>query len=208
MNLKQSTAFTRTFLMVDSADHITGLAGLGSAVTVTIDKAGAGFGAAAGAVSELANGWYKVALTVVDTGTLGCLSFHCVGAGADPTDFNDQVSVSTIMTGIAVSSTLTVSDGIQKNNVGDVLAFTVTENGAPLDISAATGLSLILQTPGKAEKTRTPALAGGGTSGVVQYTTIAGDIDEAGEWFVQVGYTLGGWTGRTKVGSFIVKDNI
>lgn len=87
--IQQSTAYTRSFLMVSSTDHITGLTG--AAVTVNLSKAGAAFGAAAGAVTEIANGWYKVALTAADTGTLGDLAIHCTATGGDPTDFADEV---------------------------------------------------------------------------------------------------------------------
>lgn len=90
-DLKQSTVYTRTFLMVDSADHITGKTGL--APVVTISKAGAAFAAAAGVVSEIGVGWYKVALTIVDTNTLGDLAYHAAVAGADPSDFRDRVTV-------------------------------------------------------------------------------------------------------------------
>lgn len=93
--LKQSTTYTRTFLMVQSSDHITGITG--ATVTVNISKAGATGAAAAGAVSQVdatnMPGWYKVALTTADTGTLGDLAFHCTATSADPTDFVDQVTL-------------------------------------------------------------------------------------------------------------------
>src|SRR3989338_7927076 len=89
--IKQSTAYTRMFLMVDSADHLAGKTGL--AVTVVISKAGGAFGAATGAtVTEVSGGWYKIALTAGNTDTLGELAFRCTATGADPTDFVDQVS--------------------------------------------------------------------------------------------------------------------
>lgn len=88
--LKQATAYGRTFLMVQSSDHLTGLAG--ASVSVSLSKAGAAFAAAGGSVSEIGNGFYKVSLTTGDTGTLGDLAFHCTAAGADPTDFIDQVA--------------------------------------------------------------------------------------------------------------------
>jgi len=89
MNLKQSAAYTRMFLMVQSGDHTTPATGL--TVTVTISKAGGAFGSPAGTVTEVANGWYKIALTTADTSTAGDLAYHCTAAGADPTDFVDQV---------------------------------------------------------------------------------------------------------------------
>src|SRR5262245_49142318 len=87
--LKLSTAYSRSFLMVDSADHITGKTGL--TVAVTISKAGAAFGAAAGAVAEIGSGWYKVSFTTADTNTAGDLACHATATGADPTDWCDQV---------------------------------------------------------------------------------------------------------------------
>ena len=89
--LKQSTAYTRMFLMVDSTDHVTGKTGLSP--TVTLSKAGGAFGAAGGTVTEVSSGWYKIAFTTTDTNTLGELALHATGTAADPTDLVDQVIV-------------------------------------------------------------------------------------------------------------------
>lgn len=87
--LKQSTAYVRAFLMVSSADHITGKTA--ASPVVTISKNGAAFAAAAGAIAELSNGWYTVSFTNVDSNTLGDLAVHATGSGADPSDWTDQV---------------------------------------------------------------------------------------------------------------------
>lgn len=47
------------FRMVDTADHLTPVAGL--APTVTISKNGAAFGATDGVVTEIGDGWYQIA---------------------------------------------------------------------------------------------------------------------------------------------------
>jgi hypothetical protein len=88
-SLRQGVAYTRTFLLVQSVDHLTGLTG--ASPTVTISKAGGSFASAGGSVTELANGWYKIALTTTDTNTLGDLAYHVTATSADPTDFVDQV---------------------------------------------------------------------------------------------------------------------
>lgn len=87
--IKQSTTYNRVFLMVLTSDHITGATG--KTVTVNISKNGAAFAGAAGTVTELAFGWYNVALTTTDTNTLKDLAFHCTAASCDPTDFCDEV---------------------------------------------------------------------------------------------------------------------
>lgn len=83
--IKQNqTARPLVFLLVDATDHVTPLTGLSP--TVTLSKNGAAFGASAGVVSEIGNGWYKVAGNAADSDTLGPLLLHATAAGADPTD--------------------------------------------------------------------------------------------------------------------------
>lgn len=85
MLIKQSsTAYNLAFLMIDSTDHISGKTGL--TCTVTLSKNTAAFGAPAGAVTEIGNGWYKVAGNATDTNTLGLLLLHATAAAADATD--------------------------------------------------------------------------------------------------------------------------
>ena len=94
--LAKSTAHNRAFLMVQTADHISALTG--ATVTVALSKNGGSFATAGGAVTEIANGWYYVALNTTDTGTAGDLAFHCTATSGDPTDFCDQVVDPTVVT--------------------------------------------------------------------------------------------------------------
>lgn len=83
--VKQSTTtYALVFLMVDSTDHVTGKTGLSP--TVTLSKNGGSFASPSGTVSEIANGWYKVAGNATDNATLGPLILHATGTAADPTD--------------------------------------------------------------------------------------------------------------------------
>lgn len=88
-DLKQSTSRVISFFMTLASDHLT--AATGKTPVVNISKAGAAFAAAAGAVAEIGNGWYKVTLTTVDANTLGDLAFHITGTSCDDTDFKEQV---------------------------------------------------------------------------------------------------------------------
>src|SRR5690348_8421769 len=81
---QSTTTDALTFFMADSTDGITGKTGLSP--TVTLSKNGGTFNSPAGAVTEIANGWYKVAGNATDTNTLGALILHATGSGADPTD--------------------------------------------------------------------------------------------------------------------------
>jgi hypothetical protein len=104
MALKQSTTRNVMFMMIDSADHFSKKTGL--TVTVNISKDGGSFAAAGGTVSEVANGWYKVALNTTDTNTLGDLAFHCTATGADDTDFRLEVVVELPLTGNSIADAI------------------------------------------------------------------------------------------------------
>ena len=81
---QSSTSYPLVFLMVQSSDHVTGLTG--ASPTVTLSKSGGSFTSPSGAVTEIANGWYKVAGNATDTATLGPLALHATAAGGDPVD--------------------------------------------------------------------------------------------------------------------------
>lgn len=83
--LKSSTELPLVFgPLIQSTDHISGLTGV--TPTVTISKAGGAFAAPAGAVSEIGNGWYKVAANATDTNTPGPIAVHATATGGDPFD--------------------------------------------------------------------------------------------------------------------------
>ena len=90
----KSYTYTRLFKMISSSDHLS--LKTGATPSVNISKAGAAFGKASGAVSEVANGWYKIVLNATDTNTAGDLAFYCTGFGTDDTDFSDQVFDTTV----------------------------------------------------------------------------------------------------------------
>ena len=115
--LKKSTAWNRAFLMVQTSDHLSGLTG--ATVTCNISKNGAAFGAAGGAVTEIANGWYYVALNTTDTGTAGDLAYHCTATSGDATDFADQVWDSTVAS-VGVNAVTWVGGTIPAVNVTGV----------------------------------------------------------------------------------------
>jgi hypothetical protein len=81
---QNSTAHPIPFLMVASSDHVAGVTGL--VPTVTVSKDGGAFAVPAGAVTEIANGFYSLAGNAADRNTLGAFLIHATGAGADPCD--------------------------------------------------------------------------------------------------------------------------
>ena len=141
--LKQSTTYTRMFLLVQSSDHLTGLTGATAAVTLS--KAGGSFASAGGTITEVANGFYKIALTTTDTNTLGDLAFHITATSADPTDFVDQVTANilgdtlpanvTQAGGVALS---THASGMIPADLRDIAGAAVSTSTAQLGVNVVT----------------------------------------------------------------------
>jgi hypothetical protein len=129
MLLKQSTARNRPVLMVASADHIAGSTGL--TLTITASKNGAAFASITPTVTELANGWYNLALTTTHTNTLGALALHITSSGADATDLLDEVV--TDLPGDTVSS---VTGNVGGNVAGSVASVTTSVTVSSLDATA------------------------------------------------------------------------
>lgn len=139
MILKQSTPYTRMFLMVSNVDHITGLTGAAASMVVNLSKNGGIFGGnagGAGAITEVAYGWYKVALQMGDTATGGDLAYHITATGADSTDFVDQVQAQ-VFTDLAIVG----GSGSQRALISDNLQQGVGLNGFTfLMVNSTTGI--------------------------------------------------------------------
>lgn len=110
------------FFMADNIDGQTGKTGLSP--TVTLSKNGGSFASPSGAVSEIANGWYKVAGNATDSNTLGPLILHAEASGAVPYDAVFQVVAYAVLSRVDANVTYfggsagTFSSGIPSVNVG------------------------------------------------------------------------------------------
>lgn len=82
--LQSQSAQPLVFFLVLTSDHLSPATGKSPAVTIS--KNGAAFASPIGAVTEIANGWYKVAGNATDSNTLGPLLLHVTEASSDNTD--------------------------------------------------------------------------------------------------------------------------
>jgi hypothetical protein len=163
------------FFMTDSTDHVTGKTGLSP--TVTIRKVGGSFASPAGAVTEIANGWYTVAGNATDCNTAGPLLLHATATGADPTDtlydvvaFNPDVA-SLPNAAAGASGGLLISG----SNAGTTTLAALTITGATVhtgNVSMAAGLTITQSTTNGAglsvagNGTGAGILATGGATGI------------------------------------------
>lgn len=126
--LKQSTTYTRSFLLIQTADHITGATSSTASMVVKLSKGGSGaFSTGSGSIGEMGSGWYNYALSTTDTNTLGDLAWHITATSADPTDFSDQVTANIL--GDTLPANLTQVNGASATTTIAQLGVNVVTNG-------------------------------------------------------------------------------
>lgn len=133
MILKQSTNYTRQFLMISSSDHIS--PATGKTPTVELGKAGnAGVAASgSGSIAEVdaANlpGIYKITLNATDTNTIGDLVVYCTAANCDQTSFVDQVQTQ-IFTDLSLNAfgQVAIASSIKQNQICNGFQFIMTNS--------------------------------------------------------------------------------
>jgi hypothetical protein len=75
---------------------------------------------------------------------------------------------------------------IHKGDIGTVFKATVLDSaGAVVNISAATLLQFTFYRADKTKLIVTPVFTTNGTDGLIQYTSVSGDINSAGQWKLQ-----------------------
>jgi len=98
------------------------------------------------------------------------------------------------------------------NDIGTVMMITMTDcvSGTPtvLDISGASSLEVILNSPSGISSTKTAVLDDDGTDGKMKYTTQAGDLNEVGTWRIQAKVSFGSSTFRSNIKTFRVYENL
>lgn len=86
---------------------------------------------------------------------------------------------------------------------------TVTdENGAVIDLSAVSSISMIFKKPNQTTVTQTPALVTDGTDGKMEYTTDNTDLDIPGKWQVQGIVTEAAGDTPTTIVNFTVRARL
>ncbi len=176
--------------MTDSADHISGKAGL--TLTITASKNGAAFASISPTVTERGNGWYLLDLTTAHTDTIGDLAIRATATGADPTDLVAQVRAAEaiIATNLdaTVSSRSTFAGGAVASvtgNVGGNVAGSVGSVAAPVTLAssqpdyapAKAGDAMTLTAAYDAAKTAAPTAAANASAVRTELATELARVD-------------------------------
>lgn len=93
-------------------------------------------------------------------------------------------------------------------HVGDVglplVVQAVDQDGAAINLSSATTLTIYLTKPDGTVLTKAGALDTTGANGMFKYVTQSGDLSAAGRWKIQGYFAVGSFSGSTREDSFQV----
>lgn len=110
---------------------------------VNLSKAGAAFGAAAGVITEISGGWYKIAFTAADLSTLGDLGVNVAVATADPINVTHRVVAINEMDAVrlGLTSLPNAAQGASGGLATQVIRGGTAQAGANLSITLDAGAS-------------------------------------------------------------------
>lgn len=98
---------------------------------------------------------------------------------------------------------------IHLNDIGTIFEVTVEDDGVVVDISSAVSTKDIkLKPPVGSTKTKAASFKTDGTDGILQYTVVADDLDEEGEWRIQAHVVITAGDYNSDIGKFIVHTNL
>lgn len=98
---------------------------------------------------------------------------------------------------------------VHVGDIGTIFLATITdENNAVVDVSLASTKQLWFKKPDTTVTKKTASFTTNGTDGKLQYTTIAGDLDNAGVWEIQGYVVLAAGTWHTSRLTVQVQPNV
>jgi len=97
---------------------------------------------------------------------------------------------------------------IHIGDIGTVLRVTIKDGDDVVDISGATSKIIILEDPDGTKYEKAATFTTNGTDGEIQYTTVDGDLNKRGNWFIQAKLVLPNGTWYSDIEVFQVYENL
>ena len=94
------------------------------------------------------------------------------------------------------------------DDIGTQLIVTICEDGEAINISGASSYEIVIRKPNGVSTAYTPSFLTDGTDGNLVYVTVAGDVDQIGNYKIQGKVVLNGGTFRSSMSDFKVLCNL
>jgi len=102
-----------------------------------------------------------------------------------------------------------MANEVHVNDVGTIFRVAIVDNlNTVIDISTATTLNFLFKKPDGSILTKAGSLHTDGTDGLIDYTTLPGDIDQTSLWKIQAHVVLPTGEWFSTIGSFYVYENL
>ena len=93
---------------------------------------------------------------------------------------------------------MTTSTDIHVGDIGTVFRLTIVDGGDAVDLSSGSSASnlVLFKKPDGSVLEKQASFYSDGTDGIIQYTSVENDIDQAGTWYIgaNVNTSSGQWT--------------
>lgn len=104
-------------------------------------------------------------------------------------------------------------EDLHVGDIGTIIRVTLQDTNSScvssaLNVSSASTITFTFKKPDGSKITRNGGFTTDGSDGQVQYTTVDGDLDQCGEWRVQLYLVLTSGSWRSEIGRFRVIDNL
>jgi hypothetical protein len=97
---------------------------------------------------------------------------------------------------------------IHLEDIGTIFEITLKDGDAIVDLQLATTMEILFLPPNKVAVTQTAVHKTDGSDGIIQYTTLADDLDQVGRWKIQAHVILPAGEWKSDVAEFKVHSNL
>ena len=98
---------------------------------------------------------------------------------------------------------------LRKDAIGVQITVTLKEDGVVINSTSLTTKEFIIVKPSGTSVTKAASFVTDGSDGKIRYTTLSGDLNEAGQYRLQANLVYAaGYSGRSEIGTFYCEENL
>ena len=97
---------------------------------------------------------------------------------------------------------------IRQDDYGTKFEVTINDENGVVDVSGATTKNIRFEKPSGTKITQAASFTNIGTDGKIEYTTVSGDLNEAGTWKIQAQISTADGDWKSNISAFEVIGNL
>ena len=97
---------------------------------------------------------------------------------------------------------------IHVGDIGTIFEVTIKDGASTLNVAGASTKQIIFKRPDNQTVAKAASFKTDGSDGILQYTTVSGDLNQNGTWSLQANLVLAAGTWRSDITTFEVHANL